>query len=52
MIYADEVLARHTTCKLLEKLLDSALCSVKMDLYTVEELNRDDNSITDIVTVI
>lgn len=53
MIYAAEVLARYITCKLMEKLLDSALCcSVKMDLCTVEELNRDDNLITDIVTVI
>lgn len=52
MIYAAEVLARQPACKLLEKLLDSALCSVKMDLCTVEELNRDDNLITDIVTVI
>lgn len=48
MIYAAEALARHPACKL----LDSALCSVKMDLCTVEELNRDDNLITDIVTVI
>ena len=37
MIYAAEVLARHTPSKLLEKLLDSALCSVKMDLCTVDE---------------
>lgn len=51
--YAAEVLARRITYKPMEKLLDSALCwSVKMDLYTVEELNRDDNLITDIVTVI
>lgn len=50
MIY--EILARHTACKLMEKLLDSALCSVKMDLCTVEELNRDDNLISDIVVVI
>lgn len=35
-----------------KKLLDSALCSVKMDLCTVEELNRDDNLISDIVVVI
>lgn len=52
MIYAAEVLARHTPSKLLEKLLDSALCSVKMDLCTVEGLNRDDDLITDIATVI
>lgn len=52
MIYAAEVLARHTASKLLEKLLDSALCTVKMDLCTVEGLNRDDNLITDIATVI
>lgn len=50
MIY--EVLARHTASKLMEKLLGSALCSVKMDLCTVEELNRDDNLISDIVAVI
>lgn len=36
MIY--EVWARCTVWKLMEKLLDSALCSVKMDLCTVEEL--------------
>jgi len=52
MIYAAGVLARHTACKLLEKLLDSALCSAKMDFCTVEELNTDDNLITDTVTVI
>lgn len=50
MIY--EVLARYTACKLMEKLLDSAFCSVKMDLCSVEELHRDDNLIGDIVVVI
>lgn len=50
MIY--EILARCTAWKLMEKLLDSSLCSVKMDLCRVEELNRDDNLISDIVVVI
>lgn len=50
MIYG--LLARYTACKLMEKLLDSALCSVKVDLCSVEELNSDDNLISDIVAVI